>query len=477
MTKCRQESDSLKTTKMASGVFDVAIIGAGVVGCAIARYFTLMGAKVVVLEKGLDILNGASKANSAILHTGFDAPPNSLELSLIIDGYEEYKKIHKDLALPIEKNGAFVVAWNKKEEEKLEKILERAHANSVTNAKIISANELAKKEPNLANHAKAAIFVPDEAIIDPWSAPYIYLKQAIINGAKIFVNCEVKGGQFGGGRWLLKTNQGLLEAKFIVNCAGLYGDKINHALLGKSDFNILPRKGQFVVFDKAAKALIKSIILPVPNERTKGVVIFRTIFGNLAIGPTAQDQKSRCDSSTDEETIKSLVKTGIEKIPQLRYIPITATYAGLRPASEFSEYQIKIYEEKKFLTVGAIRSTGLTGALGIAKYAFNLYQRQNNKHQKIENPKIPQANKLAENSNRNWQKKNHGNIICHCELVSEEEIREALNGPLRARSLAGLKRQTRVTMGRCQGFYCLAKLAKITQDYFDEPIACEINND
>jgi glycerol-3-phosphate dehydrogenase len=464
----QQAKETLVQTNLTNDVFDIIIVGAGVVGCAMARHFTLQGAKVGIVEKASDILDGASKANSAILHTGFDAPPNSIELLCIKDGYEEYKKIYKQLGLPFEKTGAFVVAWNEEELAKLEGILAKAHQNGIKNTKIITAKNLAKKEPNLAKNALGAISIPDEAIIDPWSAPYAYLHQAIENGAKVFLSCEVMGADFNDDEWQIKTSRGTLKTHYVINCAGLYGDKLNEAILGRTDFNITPRKGQFVVFDKAAASLANSIILPVPTARTKGVVVCKTIFGNLLVGPTAQDQQSRSDTSTDEASLNGLIASGIEKIPSLKNMPITAIYAGLRPATQYKEYQIEIEKNRNWITVGGIRSTGLSAALGIAKYVYKKYAALGLKHSKIKNPKLPKpAPILAQNEKRDWQKKNHGEIICHCEMVSEREILAALSGSLKANSMAGLKRQTRATMGRCQGFYCSSRLAQITDGYFE----------
>ena len=467
--------DTSTIDPLTSDVFDIIVVGAGVVGCAIARQFTLNGARVAVVEKASDILDGASKANSAILHTGFDAPINSIELACVKKGFEEYHKIHKDLSLPIEKTGAHVVAWNDDELGKLDSILKKSHQNGITDTKIISAKQLAKKEPSLGKKAQGAIFIPNESIIDPWSAPYAYLKQSIINGGEVFLSCEVISGEFDRKIWQLITTRGTIKSHFIINCAGLYGDKLDQDLLGKTKFYITPRKGQFVVFDKVGASLLNSIILPVPTARTKGVVLCRTIFGNLLVGPTAQDQKSRSDSSTDEKSLKELINAGVEKLPALKDMPITATYAGLRPASNFKDYQIKEELGKNYITVGGIRSTGLSGALGIAKYVYKVYLGLGKKHQKIIHPKIPAiAPILAQNYKRNWQEKNHGKIICHCEMVSEQDISSALTGSLKARSLAGLKRQTRATMGRCQGFYCSAKIAKMTQGLFENPIASDI---
>ena len=453
---------------LSSETYDVIIIGAGVVGCAVARRFVLEGARVAVVDKACDILDGASKANSAILHTGFDAPAGSLELSCIRDGYDEYCKIFRELGLVLEETGAFVVGWSDEEVGKLEGILAKAHGNGVVECALISGKTLLQAEPQLAGHAKAAIAVPGECIIDPWSAPYAYLQQALDNGAEVFLSCEVTDGKFGEGEWQIETSRGSLKARHVINCAGLYGDLVEQALRGTSAFAITPRKGQFVVYDKAAASLLKAVILPVPTARTKGVVLFRTVFGNLAVGPTAQDQEDRDDASCDEASLRGLMAAGEEMLPALAGMPVTATYAGLRPATQFQDYQIAADKARNWISVGGIRSTGLSGALGIAKYVFELYGQP---HTAIAEPLVPHAKVLAQAGARDWQQDGHGEIVCHCELVTKREIDTALSGPLAARSLAGLKRQTRVTMGRCQGFYCSGRLAEITVGHFEVPIA------
>jgi len=451
--------------------FDVVVVGAGVVGCAIARRFTLQGARVLVIEKGRDILDGASKGNSAILHTGFDAEPDSLEQACIQSGYEEYYKISDELNLPILKIGALVVAWSKAEVEKLDLIVEKAFANEVNDVRIISARELANKEPLLANHAKAAVEVPGESIIDPWTTPFVYLLQAIQNGASILRNAEVTSGRFDGELWQLDTNQGQVKSKLVINCAGLYGDRLDDILLGQSSFEIRPRKGQFLVFDKSASHLVESIILPVPTEITKGVVVCKTIFGNLLVGPTAEEQESRDEASVDNANLKTLFEKALEIIPQLTNHTVTATYAGIRPASEFKDYQIEAHNQKNYISVGGIRSTGLSAALGIARHVYGLYEKMGRRHVELNEVIWPQVNPIAEHLERDWCKLGNGGVVCHCELVTRREIEQALSGPLAAKSLSGLKRRTRVTMGRCQGFYCLAELSEITAGRFQESMS------
>ncbi|WP_457647735.1 FAD-dependent oxidoreductase [Profundibacter sp.] len=454
-----------------SSPYDVAIIGAGIVGCAMARRFTLEGVRVVLLEKATDILDGASKANSAILHTGFDAPVGSIEVGCVQAGHEEYRQIYRDFGLTLDECGAHVVAWSDEEVSKLEQIQQQAVDNNVMDTRLITGEELRKVEPNLSDRALAAIAVPRESLIDPWSSPYAYLQQSLMNGGEVMLSCEVTGGRFDGSGWKLETTQGLVRANHVINCAGLFGDLVNSSVFGKAPFTITPRKGQFVVYDKAASRLAHSVILPVPTARTKGIVLFRTVFGNLAVGPTAEDQQSRTDSSIDTETLQSLMAAGEAIVPALKGMPVTATYAGLRPATEFKDYQISADAANNWITVGGIRSTGLSGALGIAQYTYGLYRDMGADHTALTDPAIPTARVLTDTANRDWKEKDHGEIVCHCELVTRREIEAALSGPLAAKSLAGLKRQTRVTMGRCQGFFCSARLAELTEGQFVIPMA------
>lgn len=449
---------------------DIAVIGAGVVGCAVARQLTLDGARVVLLEKAPDILAGASKANSAILHTGFDAPPGSLEHSAVQAGYDEYRRIHERFNLPLRETGALVAAWTEEEVDKLSTILAKAHENGVTDARMISAREALRREPRLSPFLRAAVHVPGEVIIDPWSAPLAYLTQAVANGARAVFDAEVTSGRFDGTSWVLETPKGTVAATYVVNCAGLFGDRLDQLLIGESDFEIRPRKGQFVVFDKAAARLLSSILLPVPTARTKGVVLFPTIFGNLAVGPTAEDQDSREDVGTDTETLQELVRAAIRWVPALGGMPVTATYAGLRPATERPEYRLRHRSGQNYVSVGGIRSTGLSAALGIARHVAGLFGLAEAGFVPVPDPAVPTMPTLAEDATRDWQRPGWGEIVCHCEMVTDREIRAALASDVPARSLEGLKRRTRAMMGRCQGFHCSGRIAELTDGLFDTPI-------
>lgn len=456
---------------IAGEVLDIVVIGAGVVGAAVARRFTLEGASVALLEKAPDILAGASKGNSAILHTGFDAPEGSLELECMQAGYAEYLLIRESLGLPLLKSGALVVAWTPDELSRLAEIERIGLANGVSDVRRLEAAEVRLLEPNLSHGALGAVSVPGEHLIDPWSAPLAYVQQAMANGARVIRNCEVLSGAFDGLTWTLQTTTGTIRARTVINCAGLYGDIVDQRLTGGAHFAIKPRKGQFVVFDKAAHELVTSIILPVPNERTKGVVITRTVFGNLLVGPTAEEQDDRETAATDTATLEDLKAVATRIIPALQDMPVTAIYAGLRPATERKEYRVRHDRTRNLLVAGGIRSTGLTAALGIAQHLFKLYTQAQPEPQALPDPVWPVVPNLAEHCPRDWSAPGHGEIVCHCEMVTRREIEAALTGPLPAGDIGGLKRRTRAGMGRCQGFYCNATLARMTRDALATPLA------
>ncbi len=452
-------------------VFDVAIIGAGVVGCATARRFALAGQRVLLLEKGADILSGASKANSAILHTGFDAPPGSLELQCMQAGYAEYLELRESCNLPLLETGAHVVAWTAADEARLPDLLAQALGNGVGDAMIIGRDELLRREPHLASSARAALSVPREHLIDPWSPFLAYVLEAQSLGARIERGVAVIRGSFDGEVWSIDTGRGRFTARWVINAAGLFGDHIEALLLGGASFTIKPRKGQFVGFDKAAARYLTSIILPVPNDRTKGLVLTRTVFGNLLVGPTAEEQEDRERSTVTTPELEALIMRAIEVIPALAGMPVTATYAGLRPASEEKNYRIRYEPGRHWLTAGGIRSTGLTASLGLAQHLLALHSGVPAAMAPLAGPAMPN---LAEHLPRDWSGSGYGEIVCHCEMVTRREIEAALSGPPPPGDFGGLKRRTRCAMGRCQGFYCSGRLAQLTEGKFATPLTTGI---
>ncbi|WP_265310917.1 NAD(P)/FAD-dependent oxidoreductase [Verminephrobacter aporrectodeae] len=456
---------------MAEAGYDVAVVGAGVVGCAVARRFVLGGARVLLLEKESDLLAGVSRANSAILHTGFDAPGGSLELACMQRGYAEYLEIADALNLALLETGALLAAWNDAELERLAQLQAQARANGVADLRRLDRAEVLALEPHLAPSVLGGLLVPREHVIDPWSAPLAYLRQAVENGGRAVFDAALLAAERVGAQWRLRTAQGEFHASCVINCAGLWGDRVEEMLLGNASFQIRPRKGQFVVFDKAASAFLRSILLPVPGERSKGVVLARTVFGNLLVGPTAEEQEERSRAPVERAVLQQLVDKAGQLVPALRGVPVTAVYAGLRPASENSAYRLRLEADAGYLALGAIRSTGLTAALGLAAHAFDLIAPCLPGLAPLENPLWPRVPNLAEHRPRDWEQPGDNEIVCHCERVTRREIEAAFTGCLPARDLGGLKRRTRVCMGRCQGFYCAARVAELSAGHFCVPLA------
>jgi len=471
MTKNKKNRHAKKP--QTSVTWDVVVIGGGVIGCAITRRLAMLGARTLLLERGSDILSGASKANSAILHTGFDAPKDSIELSCMQAGYQEYLAIHKQLNLPVLKTGALVVAWNHAQLQRLEGIVTKAHQNGVDDVALISLEKLRSLESNLSHSALGAVTIPGEFVIDPWSAPLAYLTQAVNAGAEYCFNTEISAGEFDGTNWHLNAGERKFRASFVINCTGTNGDNIEQ-ICRKPDFEIRPRKGQFVVYDKSAISLINSIILPVPSPTTKGVVLTRTAFGNLLLGPTAEEQTDRWDAPVDHDVLQDLIKTGVAMLPDLPKHDITASYAGLRPATGTKDYQISAEVEKNWIGVNGIRSTGLTSALGVAAFVEKLLFESFpgitvfGPTSVAAWPKMPM---LAETETRAYQQGDGSEIVCHCERVTRREIEQALDSDVPARCIGGLRRRTRVMMGRCNGFYCSARVAELTKGKIFPPLA------
>ncbi len=440
--------------------FDVAVIGGGVVGCAILRRLALGGAHCVLLEKGFDILSGSSKGNGGLLHTGFDAPARSIELECMQAGYREYLGIRESLNLPLIETGGLVVAWGDDDAVKLPGIVTRAHANGVADVRMVDPAELYEREPKLAPGALGAVFVPGEHVIDAWSAPLAYALQALAHGATIRRGSEVEGGEREQDHWVLATATGEITARVVVNAAGLYGDQIE-SIVRRPRLRIRPGKGQFVVFDKPASTLIRSIILPVRTASANTVLLARTAYGNLIAGSPAEDTQERNAPALDHDRLVHLAEQARARVPALAAHSIIGAYAGLYPATQYRDYLIDALPDRGWITACGIRSTGLTAALGIAQRVADLYARHFGALDAAAMPIATPVPNLSEDRPRRFQEPDAGEIVCHCELVTRHEIEGALAGPLPAGDLGGLQRRTRCGLGHCQGAQCSWRVAQL----------------
>lgn len=450
------------------GVFDVAVIGGGIVGAAIARDLSGHDLAVALLEARDDVGDGTSKANTAILHTGFDAEPGSLESKLVARGCRLLGAYAGATGIPVERTGALLVAWTGEELRALPALKKKAEANGYEHCRIVGADDVHRVLPDLGEGALGGLSVPDEAIICTWTTNLALATDALRRGTTLLLRHAVTGIDAGDEVTTLHTAAGEVRARWVVNAAGLGADHIDR-LLGHDRFTVTPRRGELLVFDKQARPLADKIILPVPTSRGKGVLIAPTVYGNVMLGPTAEDLTDRTATATSEEGFGFLLAKGGRLMPRLLTEEVTAAYAGLRAAIDHPDYLIEATPRQRYVLVGGIRSTGLTAGMAIAEHVRGLLAEAGlTMRPRGTLPDPPRMPNLGEVFPRPYQDAGliardpaYGTVICFCERVTEGEIRDACHAALPARTLGGLRRRTRAMNGRCQGFYCGAAVAAL----------------
>lgn len=442
--------------------FDIAIVGAGVVGCAIARELSRYALRTILIEARTDLGDGVSKGNSAVLSTGADTPFGSLECRLVARGHERYLAEAPAMGLPFLPIGSLTVAWNEGEHERLEAMHAETVAAGFHSGALVGADEIYRRVPHLAPGAVAAIWEPEEGIVDPFSTPYAYALDAVTNGVEFRSACPVERAERHDGAWHLQTPKGGIVADAVINCGGLGGAKVD-AMAGYADFVMRPRRGQFIVFDKSARPLLDVVLKPVPTPTYRGILMTPTVFGNILVGPTSEEIDDPDDWRVTREGLDTLVAAARNMLPRLLEHEITATYCGIRPGTERPEYRIIPRPEDCWLTVGGIRSTGLSGSLGIAEHVAGIVLGDMIKAARKPETTPIRVPSLAVGGERPWldgkaDDPAYREIVCHCEGITVGEVRDAMASPLPPRSLKALKRRTRVMFGRCQGFFCGARV-------------------
>jgi glycerol-3-phosphate dehydrogenase len=447
---------------------DVVIVGAGVVGAAIARELSHFDLTCALVEAGPDVGAGTSKANTALLHTGFDMKPGSLESRLDRRGHELLSAYAPQVGIPLERTGALLVAWSDEQRGAFPAIVELAHGNGYKAIRELGLEELYAREPQLGPGARGALEIPDEGIVCPFTTPLAFATEAVLAGCELWLNAPVTAAErLEHDGFRVVTPVGSLTARFLVNAAGLHSDEVDR-MLGHDGFTVTPRRGELIVFDKLARPLLNHIVLAVPTGRTKGVLLAPTVYGNVLLGPTAQDIEDKDDKASTSEGLAYLRSEAERLMPALLDHEVTAVYAGLRAATEHADYQLTIHASEGYACVGGIRSTGLSASMAIAEHvrselgAAGLELRPREEQPQRRMPNIGEAfprpyaqpELIAENPD-------YGRVVCFCERVTRGEILNALAGPLPARDLDGLRRRTRVLMGRCQGFFCGALVAAL----------------
>ncbi|MGL6174576.1 MAG: NAD(P)/FAD-dependent oxidoreductase [Cellulosilyticaceae bacterium] len=449
-------------------MFDIAIIGAGVIGCAIARELAKYQLDICVIEKNNDIANGTSKANSGIIHAGEDPMPGTMKAKMNIRGNAMFESLQEELDFPFKRNGSMVLCFKDGEESKLEDLRQRGLNNGMPdNMTIINREKALAIEPNLSDDVVAALVLPTGGIICPYEFTIALAENAYENGVKFFLDTKVTGVSKVENQFEIETTKQKIESKILVNAAGVHADDINNQL-SQIKYQIIARKGEYLLFDKSIGSITSHTLFQLPTQMGKGILVTPTVSGNLLIGPTAQDIEDKLDVTTTREKLNESVekaKKSIQKVPMNQLI---SSFAGLRAHEKNGDFIIGESEDvKNLINALGIESPGLTSAPAIAEYIREIIidkvKTPMKQDFKAKRKGIDQFAVATDEKKRELIKgdRRYGKIVCRCEQVTEAEIIQAIKAPLGAKSLDGVKRRTRAGMGRCQAGFCMNRTIEI----------------
>ena len=455
-------------------MIDVLIIGGGVTGCSVAYYLSRYPLKCVLVDKESDVCEGTSKANSAIVHAGFDAHSNTLMARYNVLGSEMMEELCKDLDVPYKRNGSLVVCLNKEDLPKLNDLYQRGIDNGVKGLEVIDRDKLVSMEPNISDDAVGALYAPTGAIVDPFVLTVGLAEVSNLNGIEYQFDKEVSGIEHNGDHYdVAFTDGSTIETKAVINCAGVYAD-IFHNMVCEEKIHITPRRGDYVLLDKRTGGFVSHTIFQLPGPKGKGVLVTPTVHGNTLVGPTAVDLEDREGMNTTMDGINSVLEKSQMSVKNIPLRQVITSFAGLRAHEDNHEFVLGENAEYFFDCAG-IESPGLTSAPAIGKYTAELVAEKfgvgykptfETKRKGILDPSAlseAEYNALIKNDPA------YGHMICRCESVTEGEIIDAIRRPLGATTVDGVKRRVRSGMGRCQGGFCLPKVMEILARELDMP--------
>ena len=447
--------------------YEVAIIGGGVIGCAIARELSRYELNICVVEREEDVCSGTSKANSAIVHAGYDAAPGSLKAKFNVEGSQRMEQLSKDLDFPFQRNGSLVLCYLKEDLPALEALYEKGTKNGVTDLSILTGDEVRKMEPNVSDEVVAALYAPTGGIVCPFGLTIALAENACDNGVEFLFNTQVSAIKKRETGYDLMTGDTIIHTGCVVNASGVYADEI-HNMVSEEKIHITPRKGDYCLLDKEAGTLISHTIFSLPGKMGKGVLVTPTVHGNLLTGPTATDRVLKEDTATTAEELSQITekaKRGVKNIPFKKTI---TSFSGLRAHEDHDEFIVgEVADAKGFFDAAGMESPGLSSAPAVGVWlAKKIAERTGarRKEQIIETRKGPiDPRTLSFNERAELIKKDprYGTIVCRCEGISEGEIVDAVTRTLGAVSLDGIKRRVRAGMGRCQAGFCGPKTMEI----------------
>ncbi len=461
--------------------YDVVVIGAGVVGAMITRELSKLDMNLILLEKCGDVAMGSTKANSAIVHAGFDAETGSLKAKLNVQGASLMAYYCNKLSVPYKNIGSLVVAYNWDDMQTLEALFERGFENGVPNMEIISQERLRTMEPYISEEAIGALWAPTAGIVSPYELTIAAAENAIVNGARVKRNSGVFDIEYKNDMFCLSTATGVTKSRYVINCAGIFADKIAN-MIGDTSFKLIPRKGEYYLLDKTEKKMVNHVLFQCPSPMGKGILVTPTAHGNVLMGPTAIDLDfdSKLDVDTTIEGLNSVKESVSRVIPQLTTRNAITSFAGLRAhrAGDNSDFIIEPSKENgRFINVAGIESPGLTAAPAIARYVGKMFREMAPEYERkqdfIATRQAPiRMAELSPEERAEIVKKDarYGRIICRCEGITEGEIIDAIKAPCGARDVDAVKRRTRSGMGRCQGGFCGSKVVEILSRELDIPM-------
>lgn len=447
--------------------YDVVIIGGGVSGCAVARELSRYKVSVCVLEKEEDVCCGTSKANSGIVHAGYDASEGSVKAKMNLRGNELMGTLAEELDIPFERNGSVVLCLHREDMPGLMKLYDRGIANGVKGLRILNREEVLKMEPNVTDGVFAALYAPTAGIVCPFELNIALAENAYVNGVKFRFRTEVREIKKLKEGYEIITGQGGFKARYIVNAAGVYADRF-HNMVSENKIHITARRGDYCLLDKSAGKHVRSTVFTLPGEFGKGVLVAPTIHGNLILGPTATDIEDKEGTNTTREGLDQVLgKVGMS-VKNLPVRQVITSFAGLRAHEDQDEFIIEEAEDAKgFIDCAGIESPGLTSCPAIGEYIAGMLRDRMELKEKEDFTAVrkgilrPGSLEREERAALIRQNPAYGNIICRCEMITEGEIIDAINRPLGAKSLDGVKRRTRAGMGRCQSGFCLPRTMEI----------------
>lgn len=447
-------------------MYDIAIIGAGVVGAVTAERLSAYKLNICVLEKENDVANGATKANSAIVHAGFDAKPGSLKAKLNVKGSKMMKELTARLGVKYKNNGSLVIGFSDSDMSTVKELFDRGNENGVEGLKILNQDELRSLEPNISKNAVGALYAPTGAIVCPYELCISAMGNAMDNGAELKLNFNVEGISKKDGFFEISSTNDTVSAKYVINAAGLESDTVAK-MIGDDSFTVHPRKGEYILLDRECGELTSHTIFRTPTPQGKGILLSPTVDGNFLTGPTADDITDKGDKTTTAEGLARIMGEACENVEGVPYGKTITSFCGLRAVGSTGDFIINSPIDG-FINAAGIESPGLSASPAIAEYIVDLLKdsglelESNDSYNPTRKPyhffrecSIEEKNEIIK------EHPEFGRVICRCESVTEGEILEAIRRNPGARDIDGVKRRTRLGMGRCQGGFCLPYVAEI----------------